>query len=306
MAMTFKNLQDSILHQLGDFTAVTRDKVKRWINDARNTIWEQVPGQHQEKTDYLTTTVAYESTSVITVTVTNGSTTVTSDGSTDTVFTAGMVGRYVQLNGTDPWYRIASRTSATEIELEDAYLGDSDTDCAFSVHTWTWPLASDVQRIIQVTVEDETNWSPLRIIDRVDFYNSMTLPLRWEETSAEVCFIDEDDSSGAMLLGIWPVPASASLIRYRYQVAVTELSTDSSTSGIPGADTAIKCAVLMEAFTFRNRIQEASIWYQRYERELARLQSSVRRSASTMWRMNDRTNASSPRTIVNMGSKFPR
>ena len=306
MAMTFVQMQDSILHQLGDFSGPTREKVKRWINDARNSLWEQVPGQHQEKTDYLSTTVAYESTTVITVTVTNGSTTVTSDGSSATVFTSAMVGRYVQLNGTDPWYRIASLTSVLEIELEDAYLGDSDTDCAFSVHTWTWPLATDVQRLIQVTVEDETNWSPLAIIDRVDFYNQQTLPLRWEETSAEVCFLDEDDSSGQMLLGIWPTPSSASLIRYRYQTTLPELSADGTGMGIPGADLAIKCAVLMEVFTFRNRMTEAQLWYQRYEQELRRLMSSVRRSTSTMWRLNDRTNAAQPRIIANMGSKWPR
>lgn len=307
MAMTYVQMQDSILHQLGDFSSTTREKVKRWINDTRNTIWEQVPGQHQEDTDYLTTSESYDSTSVITVAVTNGSTTITSDGSTNTVFTAAMVGRYIRLDGSPPWYRIASRTSATEIELEDDYIGDTDTGVEFKIHTWTWPVSSSVQRLLQVTVEDEDNWTPLRIIDRIDFYNTQPLPLRWDDDTPEVCFLDEDDASGNMLMGIWPVPASATLIRYRYQVAVTELSSDSDVIGIPGADMAVKAGTLMEAYTWRSRMNEAALWYQRYEQELDRLKMTVGRSALTSFRRRDRTDAGSGGSIgVNMGSGWPR
>jgi len=57
-----------------------------------------------------------------TVTVTNGSTTVTGSS---TVFTDAFAGRWFKVtDGTDGhWYRISSRTSNTELTLEEPYIG---------------------------------------------------------------------------------------------------------------------------------------------------------------------------------------
>ena len=306
MAMTFKSLQDSILHAIGDFSGRTTVYAKRWLNDARNTVWEQVAGTYKEKTDYITTTEEYVSTSVITVTVTNASTTVTSDGSTNTAFTAAMVGRFVKLNDTDPWYKIASRTSALEIELADAYLGDSDTDCAFTVNTYLYPLFSDLQELIQVTMETEENWSALPIADRTTVYNEVAVPLRWDTGIAEVCWLDEKDSDGVYQLGLFSPPEDATLVRIRYYNNLTEMSADTDTVTIPGGDAAIKAHAMAEAFTWRNRMQEAAIWWQRYEVEADRLRASVGRSRPS-FRVQDHTDASRSSTVgPNMGAWYPR
>lgn len=59
-----------------------------------------------------------------TVTVSNGSTTVTGSGTT---FTTGMIGQWLQTtDGTDEnFYKVASYTSATQIDLENYYQGTS-------------------------------------------------------------------------------------------------------------------------------------------------------------------------------------
>lgn len=55
-----------------------------------------------------------------TVTLTNGSASVTGAGTT---FTAGMVGRYLKLNSDGYWYKIGSFTNATTITLTKKYQG---------------------------------------------------------------------------------------------------------------------------------------------------------------------------------------
>lgn len=67
-----------------------------------------------------------------TVTVTNGSQTITGSGTT---FTAKMVGQWFQTtDGTDEnWYKISAFTSATSLSLENVYLGASGGTKAFRI-----------------------------------------------------------------------------------------------------------------------------------------------------------------------------
>lgn len=307
MAMTFAQLRAGVQQQIGDFSANTQTYVNRWLNDARNMIWEEIPGEYKQKTDYLATTEPYVSTSAITVEVTEDDETVTSDGSTNTAFTTAMAGRYMSLNGTDPWYKIASRTSATELELEDAYVGSSDTDCDFEIHTYLWPLPSDVGHLLQVSAELEASWVPLDILEPTDFYGAIPVPLRWSESTPEECWLDEKDSSGNYQLGLYPVPDSKTLIRVRYEKTLTEMSADSDTVGIPGADAAIKAHAIFEAYTWRQRTREAQLWLQRFYDARNRLAISSPRSKGATYRRRDHTNASTAgRNRPNLGAQFPR
>jgi hypothetical protein len=307
MAMSFSELQTSVQHALGDSTPQTLPRIKRWINDARNMIWEQIHGEYKEKTDYIQTTESYVSTSAITVAVTEDSTSVTSDGATNTAFTTAMVGRFVQLNGTDPWYVIAARPSATELTLADAYVGDTDTACAFEVHTYRWALPADFGRLLQVTMEDDANWSALEIIDRTEMFRDTPLPLDWSTTTAEVCWLDEQDSNNRYLLGVYPVPTAKTLIKVRYEKALTELSGATETIGIPGADMTVLAHTLFAAFTWRNRTREATLWGTRFERERDLLLQTAPRSKAVTFRRRDHSNAArSTLRRPNLGGMFPR
>jgi len=76
-----------------------------------------------------------------TVTVTNGSATVTGSGTT---FTAAMVGRYFQTTNDGYWYRIASFTSTTVVTLENVFEGTSAAGAAYSISE-AFALPEDLQ-----------------------------------------------------------------------------------------------------------------------------------------------------------------
>lgn len=65
-----------------------------------------------------------------TISVTNGDATVTGSGTT---FTAAMVGRYLKVDTDGFWYRIASFTSTTSIELEDEYQGATSAGASYTI-----------------------------------------------------------------------------------------------------------------------------------------------------------------------------
>lgn len=68
-----------------------------------------------------------------TITVTNGDATVTGSGTT---FSAAMVGRYFRSNGSNSdglWYKIATFTSTTELELENVYEGTTQSGGTYQI-----------------------------------------------------------------------------------------------------------------------------------------------------------------------------
>lgn len=79
-----------------------------------------------------------------TVTMTDGSPTVTGSGTT---FTSAMVGRYFKINDADGdgmWYRITGYTSATVVTLENNYDGANISGKAYSVNE-AFSLPEDLQ-----------------------------------------------------------------------------------------------------------------------------------------------------------------
>lgn len=65
-----------------------------------------------------------------TVSITNGTTTITGSATT---FTQAMVGRWFKVNTDGSWYRIASYTSATQIDIENNYEGITVSGGAYTI-----------------------------------------------------------------------------------------------------------------------------------------------------------------------------
>ena len=91
-----------------------------------------------------------------TVSVTNGSTTVTGSGTT---FTSDMVGKRFKVTGDTTFYTVSAYTSATQITLGTAYGGTTGTGKGYVINTnWNdtkWDLGADyfVEKIME-TYED--------------------------------------------------------------------------------------------------------------------------------------------------------
>jgi len=77
--------------------------------------------------------------------VTYGSTAVTSS---DNPFTAAMVGRAIQFGSDTVHYRIGAFTSASQITLDRAYLGDTDADTTLFMGQDTYELPSDFNELL--------------------------------------------------------------------------------------------------------------------------------------------------------------
>ncbi len=76
-----------------------------------------------------------------TIDVTEGATTVTG---TDTVWTSAMEGRKIKVSGGSAVFTVDSVTSATELELDREYSGDTDTGLGYIIWQETYNLPSDI------------------------------------------------------------------------------------------------------------------------------------------------------------------
>lgn len=87
---------------------------------------------------FVTTVAPYETG---TVSATNGSKTITGSGTT---FTSAMVGRKIRVSSDTTYYVIASFTSTTSIELEQAYQGTTASGSTYSIFQDEYYLNADV------------------------------------------------------------------------------------------------------------------------------------------------------------------
>ena len=87
---------------------------------------------------FITTAAPYETG---TVTATNGSKTITGSG---TIFTAAMVGRKIRIESENAYYRISAYVSATELTLEVAYQGTTQSGADYSIYKDEYRLPADL------------------------------------------------------------------------------------------------------------------------------------------------------------------
>lgn len=84
------------------------------------TLTQSYRSKEMQNEDYTTGTVS----------VTNGDATVTGSGTT---FTSNMVGRWLKVDDDGSWYRIASFTSTTSVELDNVYSGTTSSGEAYTI-----------------------------------------------------------------------------------------------------------------------------------------------------------------------------
>lgn len=126
-----------------------------------------------------------------TVTLTDGSTTVTGDGTT---FTSAMVGRKFRSTLGKGVYTIAAYVSATEITLDVAWPYDTESDLSYEIYQDKYSLPSDCRQVIElvdavtgypwqeITHKDRVrNWSGY-VFTEVNFsFPESAWPYRWAQ-----------------------------------------------------------------------------------------------------------------------------
>jgi len=154
-----------------------------------------------------------------TVSVTNGSTTVTGSG---TSWTSGMAGRHFRLSNAIPFYKIASVTDATHLELFSAYGSNDAAGQAYTIFQHIYSLASDCREIIKIVYDFPMQEKSVEWIERNDPDRSLNgKPLYWTDRGL--------DSSNYRQIEVYPMPDDNYVIRYSYWKIITDLSANADT-----------------------------------------------------------------------------
>ena len=106
-----------------------------------------------------------------TVTVANNDETVTGSGTT---FTALMVGRWFQVTQDGYWYRIASFTDATHIELESVFEGSSGSSLTYTIGE-SPELPEEAHVLLSYGVTADYFKGPRKDIETANMWESMYL-----------------------------------------------------------------------------------------------------------------------------------
>jgi len=123
---------------------------------------------------HLWTTDSFQSIAPVTTgtaSITDGDATVTFSSS---IITAAMVGRKIRFGSETAYYTIKSRTSATELELDQNYSGTTDTAATFSLYKDEYLLRSDVD--VQKRIREAENGYALFSLSATEFDSLYPIP----------------------------------------------------------------------------------------------------------------------------------
>lgn len=129
----------TIVGTTANITNLVKDSVQ-WALDQVSNSWSW---PHLMEETFITTIAPHTTGNV---NVTNGSKTV-SGGATSPVFTAAMVGRKFRVSGQNAYYIIATFVSDTEITLEQAFQGDTDTDASYTIFKDEYRLPANLDKL---------------------------------------------------------------------------------------------------------------------------------------------------------------
>lgn len=166
-----------------------------------------------------------------TITVTEGSTTVTGSGTT---FTSAMTGRKFKVDGFSEIYTI-TYVSPTELTLDTEYHGDTESGASYKIYQDIISLPSDLDSIVEI----RQHRAP-KSLESVGLRELISWdPAAYNENSSAV-YTDPThyahyvpDSDGYQTILVWPPPYRAISLLLEYKKIVTELINDSDEPLIP-------------------------------------------------------------------------
>jgi len=217
---TYINIINEVLAKIGITDDDVKDVAKQALNDVQNEICQAYNFSWLYSDSSFITVKPYETG---TVTVTEGSKTVTGVGTT---FTSSMVGRkFVCENAT---YEISAFVSTTELTLLTNYAGVGGS-FTYKIYQDEYSLASDTEDVLSMRQENypyKIEKVGIEVLDR--YY-----PQRTSFGYPYFYSIIGEDDDGYMKVAFYPIPNQARNIYYRYKKRVTEMTSDSDEPIIP-------------------------------------------------------------------------
>jgi hypothetical protein len=265
--LTFANLQDEVYTHSGldSSDSTNQTNVSRWLNYVQQDICSRWPWPFMESRESIVTVPDY---TTGTVSVTSGSTTV---NGTLTVFTTTMAAGqyYIQFDGSNDWYKIATRVSDLQITIENGYAGTSDlTDSTFIVRKFFYSLSSACDRIVDIR-----NWNTPLKLTNVDPRTLDDLRPNPQSTNSSYGYLCWGyDSSGNVQVSPYPFPSDARLLELR----TIKRPTDDAIS-IPNKYAhLIAFGAISIAFAWLRRFDVAQIWNAKFEQRIGEMKTEYR------------------------------
>jgi hypothetical protein len=135
------------LHLQKALPGVDEELIADWIQQRYTRILDSLSWKRQETESVLQAPASY---AIGTITATQGSQVITSDGTTPTVFTNAMTGRMIRIGGTGEYYQFAY-VSATLGNLDRGYEGPDTTATSYRIDQNVFLLPSNARILRQVT-----------------------------------------------------------------------------------------------------------------------------------------------------------
>lgn len=263
MSTVFKDHQDDALRRVGLLNNQdARNYIERKIRDIDQNLWWAHAWHDRRKTAFVNTVAPYDTG---TVTVTNGSKTVTGSGTT---FPTGAADRKFALSLDDPYYEIDTRDSATQLTLKRAYVESTASAQSYVVYNDILELA-DMDALVadeMIPMKDGYDY-PLTDATSQSWSNLGHMP-RSKSTPTMFRLI-EDTYDGTARIQVWPVPDAAIAIRYVYLKPLEPMDTDDAESSNPEERRdLITIGATAEAYHYIDDVASAMQYEQLFEAKL--------------------------------------
>jgi hypothetical protein len=207
---------------------------QRWVRDRYRKICDKHLWSFKVGRGAFGTSAVYNTG---TITLTNGSATVTGSGTT---FTSGMVGRQLKVNGFI--FTISAFASTTSITIDETWLGATAAGNSYTIVTaYITPTETDFHAYYSV-IDPSNNWKlhlgyDARILDRIDARRSST------GQPYIVAMAGVRNSSGDPMFEIWPHPTAQKMYTYTYERRVPDLTEADTPPTIIRSDILVKGAL---------------------------------------------------------------
>ena len=214
MAITFAGIESEVAAQLRlDLNkADQKSLIDRWIN----LTLEDIHGRHDwfwARERQVVQTVADKTDGTVAVAL--SSTTVTG---TDTAFSSGDVGKFIQFSSNTDWYKITAVASATSLTIEKAFTPDTAaTEDTYIIRQFYYSLP-DAEKVLSAK-----HWGASRKLTVKHIREFDAVHARVASTGdPEDVFMWGLDSNGYLQYLIYPWPDSARNVEIRYKKKCTE------------------------------------------------------------------------------------
>lgn len=231
--MNFLTMQQELADRVNLDQTVTANatRLKRWLNMSQQDIASRRDWRFLEERATVQTSTQY---TTGTVTVTNGSATVTGSG---TVWTSALHLRsFIQFQASNDWYEITAVAGNTSMTISPVFGGTTASAQTYTITKVFYSLGTDVHKLIDVrqfsTPQKLTNLGNWTMdLYRPDLTQTVSVPrayatFRQDPTVAST-------AAKSWQLQFFPIPDAVYNMECRYLKILTDLSGDTDISQIP-------------------------------------------------------------------------